>query len=256
MNRAFVMAAAVAGLLGASVMIVAGGRSIERVAPEELAAAPADIGTVATVEEPPPAQVVVSSRLVAPQAIAPPQLATEELQRIEPREALSRLSLALPPKPRAFDRDDGTVLFRPVASAAGSLDAKGYKIVIAGIDPVLPDEVCSVDGRSWPCGVRARTAFRAMLRSRAVTCEIPPEADRTAIVVPCRIGKQDIGEWLVANGWARATAAGPYAEAGNKAEAEGKGVFGPAPSTAAPALPATTDSMLATPPVDPQEPLQ
>lgn len=257
MNRAVVMAAAVAGLLCVSVMIVAGGRSIEAAAPQEDAVASVeDMPAAAAAPLAQQAHVSAPSRTVAPTEVAPPPLAPEELERVEPRKALSPLSLALPPKPKMPDEWKGTVLFQPVASSAGALDAKGYRIVIAGVEPIEPDAVCDFDGRSWPCGTYARSAFRALLRSRAVTCEIPPEADRSAIVVPCRVGKQDIGAWLVTNGWARATATGPYAEAGAKAEAEQKGVFGPAPSTKAPAPPSTTGSTLATPPVDPPEPSQ
>ncbi len=85
------------------------------------------------------------------------------------------------------------------------------------------------DGRDWNCGARARTAFRGFLRGRAVVCDVPPETERGVIVAKCRIGKQDIGEWLVANGWVRAEDTGPYVDAGRKAEAERKGIFGTAP---------------------------
>jgi endonuclease YncB( thermonuclease family) len=163
------------------------------------------------------------------------------------------LSLALPPKPKKPDEWGGTVLFHPVATGAGALEAKGYTIVVAGIDPVPLDETCDSGGKSWPCGVRARAEFRALLRGRAVSCVIPPQADRTAIVAECRVGKRDIATWLVENGWARASAKGRFAEIEKKARADGKGIFGPAPNASAPPAP-IAESALPSPPAAPIEP--
>lgn len=174
----------------------------------------------------------VHSRAIDPEAIAPPPLPAEELERVEPRAPLSDLALAGPPKPRrprAVDDWGGTKLFQPVASAAGLIEANGYSVAVSGIDIVKEDETCTDDGKSWACGVRARTAFRSFLRGRAVACKVPPEADHDLIAAECRIGKQDVGQWLVENGWARATAGGPYVEAGDKARTAKKGIFGAAP---------------------------
>ncbi len=96
-------------------------------------------------------------------------------------------------------------------------------------DVVGQDETCAEGDKSWACGMRARTAFRAFLRGRAVVCSVPPEGGRDRIAAECRVGNQDVGQWLVENGWARAAAAGPYVEAGDKARTEKKGIFGEAP---------------------------
>ena len=120
-------------------------------------------------------------------------------------------------------------LFQPVASAAGLIEANGYSVAVSGVDIVRQDETCSEDGKSWACGIRARTAFRSFLRGRAVACKVPPEADRNLIAAECRIGRLDVGQWLVENGWARAVAGGPYVEASDKARAARKGIFGAAP---------------------------
>jgi endonuclease YncB( thermonuclease family) len=182
--------------------------------------------------EPPVHSPPVHSRAIDPEAIAPPPLAPDELERVEPRAPLSDLALAGPPKPRrsrAVDDWGGTKLFQPVASAAGVIEANGYSVAVSGIDIVKEDETCNEDGKSWACGARARTAFRSFLRGRAVACKVPLEADRSLIAAECRIGKQDVGQWLVENGWARATVGGPYVEAGDKARADKKGIFGTAP---------------------------
>ncbi|WP_348524623.1 thermonuclease family protein [Mesorhizobium huakuii] len=188
---------------------------------------------------PPTPKPAVHSRAIDPDVVAPPELPAGELERVEPREPLSKLALAMPPKPKMPDDWNGTKLFQPVATAAGLIEAKGYSVAISGIDVVPQDETCTTDGKSWPCGIRARTAFRAFLRGRAVVCTVPPEGGRDRIAAQCRIGKQDVGQWLVENGWARAAKGGPYVEAGEKAQSAKKGIFGSAPNLAGmPAEPA------------------
>lgn len=221
--------------------------------PDEVAPA-AEPAPASANPEPEAPGVTISSRLVAPAEVAPPPLQPSELERLPPREPLSPLAQARPPKPVSPDDWKGTTLFQPVATSAGAIEAKGHSIVVAGIDPVAPDETCEENGRSWPCGARARAAFRAMLRGRAVTCTIPPEAERAAIVAPCRVGKTDIGAWLVENGWARARADGPYADAGSAARDGRRGIFGAPPNTDVPA-PSVTGSTLSAPPAPEAEPI-
>lgn len=181
---------------------------------------------------PPPPKPSVHSRAIDPDVVAPPELPAGEIERVEPRQPLSKLALAMPPKPKMPDDWKGTKLFQPVATAAGLIEAKGYSVAISGVDVVGQDETCTTDGKSWPCGIRARTAFRAFLRGRAVVCTVPPEGGRERIAAECRIGKQDVGRWLVDNGWARAGKGGPYVEAGEKAQSARKGIFGSAPNLA------------------------
>lgn len=167
---------------------------------------------------------------VAQDEIVPAPLGSDTLERAEPREPLSQLSLALPPKP-AVEEDGGTMLYRPVATGSARFDAMGRTVAVAGAENVASDERCSYEGTDWACGIRARTAFRYFIRGRAVTCVVPPDAEKE-IVADCRIGTQDVGAWLVTNGWARATPGGPYAEAEKQAREAKRGIFGPPPETA------------------------
>lgn len=190
---------------------------------------PAEPST-ATIPEKKAEQAPVTSRAIDPEIVAPPQLGSEELERVDPRAPLSELSLAMPPAPKTVDNNpDGTTLFQPVANAAGVIEAMGRTVTVSGIVAVALDETCTDDqGRRWVCGLRARGAFRAFLRGRAPVCMMPPDSKAVA-TAPCHLGKQDIGAWLVSNGWARPTKDGPYAEAGEKAKAAKKGIFGAAP---------------------------
>ncbi len=177
-----------------------------------------------------------------------------EFERVAPREPLGELGLALPPKAPISDDWEGTLLHRPVAPAAGLVEAMGHTVAITGVDAVAADETCLFEDREWACGVRARAAFRAFLRGRSVTCAVPPEADSKTVTAACRLGKQDVGEWLVSNGWARAAASGPYGEAGEKARASKKGIFGRPPDKDSLPPPPSATSTLPRPPADPTAP--
>lgn len=177
-----------------------------------------------------PAKPTAASRLVAPTVVAPPELAAEELQREAPREPLSKLSLALPPVPEVKNKWAGTPFFRPLAIESAVFESMGRTIAVAGVESVPLDESCVYEGTSWPCGVRARTAFRLWLRGRALVCQLPDE-EREVTRARCRLAKQDAGSWLVANGWARAAPDGPYVVAEGKARAAKMGIFGAPPDT-------------------------
>ncbi|MCF6100216.1 thermonuclease family protein [Mesorhizobium muleiense] len=266
-------AAAVLTILAMGAAIAAGGRAVlqdenRRVAARAQASIAAQSQAPATSANPRPkaASPEARSRAIDPEVVAPPQLQPQELERVEPRAPLSELALAGPPKPPKTKMPDdwnGTKLFQPVASAAGVIGAKGYSVAISGVDIVRQDETCTDGGKSWTCGTRARTAFRAFLRGRAVVCTVPPEGGRDLITAECRVGNQDVGQWLIENGWARAAKGGPYVEAGEKARMARKGIFGPAPSlsglppapapfaaTAQPTQPILDPSAAATPPAD------
>jgi endonuclease YncB( thermonuclease family) len=174
---------------------------------------------------------LATSRLVAPTVIAPPELAAgEELLREAPRDPLSKLSLALPPVPEVKNKWAGTPFFRPLAIESAVFESMGRTIAVAGVESVPLGESCDYEGVSWPCGVRARTAFRLWLRGRALVCQLPDE-EHEVTRARCRLAKQDAGAWLVSNGWARAAPDGPYEVAEEKARAGKLGIFGGPPDT-------------------------
>ena len=193
----------------------------------------ADAGLAGTKTEtsgPTPAYVArpvesVNARPVAPDVVAIPEVEPEALVRVAPRGPLSPFARPLPPP-----KPDHSRIHRPLAEAAGRILGQGLMVEIAGLEIVEPGEFCTdPDGIEWPCGMRARTAFRGLLRGRAVSCDIPPEFDGSEIKTGCMLGKLDLGQWIVANGWARAVAGGPYEEHAQVARDAEKGIFGPSP---------------------------
>lgn len=118
-------------------------------------------------------------------------------------------------------------LFRQVvANDAGTLAVGKQIIQIAGITPLPADAQCERPGGFWPCGARARTAFRGWLRSRSVLCSLPTASrDAPKIVAPCLLGEADVGEWLVVNGWALAMDGSRYAGVQAKAQKKQLGIW-------------------------------
>jgi len=215
--------------------------------PEEMKNAAADDTPVAA--QPQARVTSPHARQVDPDAFVPSGRDSAPLERVEPRQPLSAGAQALPPAPPIAPAPappptpvDNTakpaLLYRPVATAAGTIEASGYRIALDGIEVVSPEETCNVvGGAAWPCGMAARTAFRNWLRSRAVECNVPGQPPDEVIATQCKLGNTDLAEWLIQNGWARAKDGAPMADGMKKAEEAKLGIFGNAPA----ALPAAAN---------------
>lgn len=133
---------------------------------------------------------------------------------------------APPPDPDSLPRK-WRLIHQTVATAAGVLDTDGLTLVLPGIDAVASNEMCVRAGLSWPCGMAARTAFRAYLRGRALNCRVPDKRLEITILAECLLQGEDPARWLVSAGWARAKPDGPFVEEGKRALKMSKGIFGP-----------------------------
>jgi endonuclease YncB( thermonuclease family) len=158
---------------------------------------------------------------------------TALLQRLGPRPPLSGLAAPAPPPPPP-DPDSlpkrWRLVHQPVATAAGILEAGGVTMVLPGIDIVTVNETCaSPSGQSWPCGMAARTAFRAYLRGRALNCHLPDARAQDAIAAECLLQGEDPALWLVTRGWARAKPDGPFGAQSQEAQQARLGIFGQPP---------------------------
>ncbi|MDG4882647.1 thermonuclease family protein [Mesorhizobium sp. WSM4884] len=167
------------------------------------------------------------ARRIAENLIAPPPLDASGIERIEPRPPLGKLGLASPLKTPMPQDWPGTLLYRPVATSSSIFEAMGRRVIISGTVDIDPGRTCAFGDAVWPCGQRARAAFNAWIRGRALKCLLPPDVDRFAIAAPCMLGKQDVGAWLVANGWAMASPSSIYGKAESVARGAKMGIFGP-----------------------------
>lgn len=181
----------------------------------------------------PPAQAVSEAphiRLIAPDSIAGPRI-DGPLERMPPRTPLTTATKKLKREPFGPPVPRGTLLYRPVAPAAGEIEANGYAIRLSGVKALPADHTCLGEaGKSWPCGAMARTAFRAWMRGRAVACDVPSKPMK--ITTRCTLETEDMALWLVRNGWAE-SADSTYDAAEAMARKEKKGLFGPSPLGAA-----------------------
>lgn len=121
-----------------------------------------------------------------------------------------------------------TIAGRADVAAGDTLEMRGRRIRLWGIEAPAKDQTCTRGGRSWDCGARAAGALSDFLGDRSVTCTQRGRDRRERIVAVCEVADEDIGAWLVRNGWALSYARhtdGAYAGAQRKAEAAGRGLW-------------------------------
>jgi len=171
----------------------------------------------ASSDAPLPSQI----RNVAPSGIAAPAV-SGPLKRI-----------AAPERPQdAVDAEpipDGTlVLRRPHVVDAGTLKTDNYTVRLAHIDALPGDETCvSRLGGKWPCGARARTSLRGLVRMFAVECEKVEDLGVREFTAVCSRKNITLNAWLVEYGWARPREGAPqeFAALAAKAKQEKRGMW-------------------------------
>ncbi len=122
----------------------------------------------------------------------------------------------------------GLVLYRPVAVDGATLRAKKRRISLHHVQPVPLSTTCpSEDGERWPCGIRARTALRAFIRQKRVTCANVKTVQSDEYAASCSVGKHNLATWLIENGWAKVgrDAPGTLKEIAARARRAGRGIW-------------------------------
>ncbi|NJR13793.1 MAG: thermonuclease family protein [Phyllobacteriaceae bacterium] len=148
------------------------------------------------------------------------------LERIAPAKPPAPSPLAQASAEQAQQPPPSYRFFRPLVLNAGVLVAEGRSITLAGVVPVPATQLCTgADGTSWPCGMVARTALRALVRGRAVTCQMDDQT-KNNLTTQCSVAGRDIAEWLVEQGWAEAEPGSTLARLSDAAKAMGRGIHG------------------------------
>lgn len=144
-------------------------------------------------------------RDVSPDGVSAPDV-DGGLTRIEPSERYQELI-----NPPVEPVPDGPLELRRVQVLDGGRIKSGKLVVtLAHIEPMKIDETCVArQGGLWPCGARARTFLRGLIRQFKVTCEKLSETGPQQIVATCRRGKIDLSTRMVRYGWADPTADAP-----------------------------------------------
>lgn len=85
-----------------------------------------------------------------------------------------------------------------------TLELRGRRIRLHGIDAPESDQLCSSHGGRYRCGQRAALALADLIGRRTVSCE-QRDTDRYGrVVAVCSVGGQDLGAWMVRHGHALA----------------------------------------------------
>ncbi|MBB4183848.1 thermonuclease family protein [Sinorhizobium terangae] len=162
------------------------------------------------------------ARTIEPQLFAVPQDGiAQPLERIAPRPPLS--------EPKEKPAATTIVYQRPVALAAGLIRSGETTVQLKDIGPENAEKTCERNGRSWPCGMVARTAFRNFLRARALVCDQPEESSKKTVTTACKVGNENPAEWLVSNGWATPLPGSPLEAKAEAARSAKLGFYGDDP---------------------------
>jgi endonuclease YncB( thermonuclease family) len=88
-----------------------------------------------------------------------------------------------------------------------TIDIAGQRIRLHGIDTPEAQQFCEAGGKSWRCGQDATFALANLIGRTWVTC-VERDKDRYGrIIAVCKVGGpkgQDLGAYMVAEGWATA----------------------------------------------------
>ncbi|MEJ8473357.1 thermonuclease family protein [Roseibium algae] len=137
-------------------------------------------------------------RNVSPEGVTAPQI-TAPLTRVAP----SKRYLELKDPPVKALPDGPLELRRPQVLDAGTLRTEDLTVRIAYVNALKADETCvSRLGGLWPCGARARTALRGLVRIYTITCDKVDDLGPREISAVCSRRTISLGSWLVQYGWA------------------------------------------------------
>ena len=83
-----------------------------------------------------------------------------------------------------------------------TLTVAGQRIRLHGVDAPESSQICERDGQPWRCGAEVTEALRRKVAGQAVACT-PLDRDRFGrVVARCAAGGEDLGGWLVGEGFA------------------------------------------------------
>lgn len=83
-----------------------------------------------------------------------------------------------------------------------SLSVAGISVRLFGIDAPELTQQCNRDNKSWACGLEAKAQLQALTAGQTVECERRSTDIYGRAVSVCWVGSQDLGETMVARGWA------------------------------------------------------
>lgn len=99
--------------------------------------------------------------------------------------------------------DPPPIIGRASVIDADTLEIRGRRIRLWGVDAPESRQSCERAGLTYQCGTAAANALSNWVTERTVTCAPRGRPDRyQRIVAVCSVGGTDMGGWLVRNGHA------------------------------------------------------
>jgi endonuclease YncB( thermonuclease family) len=85
-----------------------------------------------------------------------------------------------------------------------TVEIHGRRVRLFGIDAPESRQLCEAAGQQYRCGQQAALALADEIGQRTVSCE-QRDVDRYGrMVAVCSAGGEDLGRWMVGQGWALA----------------------------------------------------
>jgi endonuclease YncB( thermonuclease family) len=159
-------------------------------------AAPAPQAAV-PVPPPVPPQHAVEPDAASPQPPPPPQdeAKAEQTAAVNAKDTDKTGAAAPQTTPKLY--------YRVTVRDGGTLQSGSAVIKLAGIAARDDKATCKgTNGKAWPCGAAAKAALTRLIRTRAVTCEVPKQGAPKEVVARCSVAETDISTWMVRQGWA------------------------------------------------------
>lgn len=83
-----------------------------------------------------------------------------------------------------------------------TLEIRGQKVRLSGIDAPETGQKCRSQGRSYPCGQFASDMLSALIGKRMVTCHGDERDQYNRLIADCSAGGLDLNREMVRRGWA------------------------------------------------------
>ncbi len=85
-----------------------------------------------------------------------------------------------------------------------TIEVHGQRIRFHGIDAPESRQLCRLDSKPWQCGKDAANTLAGKIARRPVTCEDLGRDRYKRIIARCAVAGEDLGAWMVSQGWALA----------------------------------------------------
>ena len=85
-----------------------------------------------------------------------------------------------------------------------TIEVAGQRIRLHGIDAPEAKQTCKAEGLTWRCGERATLALFGKIGRSQVRCKELYRDRYKRVVAICYAGSDDLGRWMVREGWALA----------------------------------------------------